>query len=62
MSNFKMKNPEYIVKALKKAKAQYKLLTSQNTEKFKRIQGSCVNVVMKSTEFNAGNLRLSVSQ
>jgi hypothetical protein len=62
MANFKLKNPDYIVKALKKAKSQYKLLTSHNTEKFERIQGSCVNVVMKSTEFNAGNLKLSVIQ
>jgi len=62
MANFKLKNPDYIVKALKKAKSQYKTLSTHNTEKFKRIQGSCVNVVLQSTQFNAGNLKLSVIQ
>ena len=59
MSNFKSPNPPHIVKTLKKVKSQYKFLVSKETEKFKRIQSSCVNVVMKSTEFNAGNLKLS---
>jgi hypothetical protein len=59
MSNFKSPNPPHIVKALKKVKSQYKFLVSKETEKFKRIQSSCAKVILNSTEFNSGSLKVN---
>lgn len=48
MSNFKMATPPHIKKVLKKLKSEYKSLVTTQQDRF------------KSSEFNAGVLRVSV--